>query len=342
MIDHCYLHIGTEKTGTTSIQHFLAANRDVLRADGFLYPKSLNSPNHMALARYALDDDRVGDLRKVIGVEDAAAVARYRQRIGQGLQQEIAAGPLPRVLILSNEHCHSQVTGDAEVARLAAFLRKFARRITVILYLRPQHELALSKYSTHIKMGGRGVNPFPDTGKGLPPYYDYQSLTQRWAAHFGIENMQVRLFDRRELVDGDLLDDVSAVTGVDRESLATPPKQNESLSPEGLELLRVLNEHVPRFIDGKRNPMRGVLVQQMEEVFPGKGLVVGRRSAETFLAAFEDGNDMVRSQYFPERATLFDPDWDRYPETSPPRPESTDVARAFAVLWASLVKPRHP
>lgn len=32
------LHIGTEKTGTTSIQHFMSQNRQALLAKGIVYP----------------------------------------------------------------------------------------------------------------------------------------------------------------------------------------------------------------------------------------------------------------------------------------------------------------
>lgn len=34
------LHIGTEKTGTTTLQSFLSKNRDALSKQGIIYPKS--------------------------------------------------------------------------------------------------------------------------------------------------------------------------------------------------------------------------------------------------------------------------------------------------------------
>lgn len=337
-VGHCYLHIGTEKTGTTSIQHFMASNREALRGAGYLYPSSLNSPNHMALARYALDDDRVGDLRTPVGVEGAGAVARYRERVASQLRAEIASGPPPTALILSNEHCHSQVTNDSEVARLADLLRGVAQRVTVIVYLRPQHELALSKYSTHIKMGGRGLNPFPDTRDGLPLYYDYESLMKRWSDQFGPDNLRVRIFDRKEMVGGSLVDDIASIIGFDPAHFHPAPRKNESLSPEGLALLRALNEHVPRFVNGKHNPVYGVLVRQMEATFPGQGVVVRRGDAQGFMAAFLKGNEAVRAAYFPERAHLFDPDWEPYPANRPPRLDEIELSRAYADLWTATAR----
>ena len=37
-----YLHIGTPKTATSSIQKFLAQNREVLESEGYVFPKSLH------------------------------------------------------------------------------------------------------------------------------------------------------------------------------------------------------------------------------------------------------------------------------------------------------------
>ena len=57
MLAHCWLHIGVEKTGTTSIQSFLAANRTALRAEGRLYPIVPGAVGHLGLVAFALDDD---------------------------------------------------------------------------------------------------------------------------------------------------------------------------------------------------------------------------------------------------------------------------------------------
>ena len=44
------LHIGTEKTGTTTIQHFCTDHRRELLAQGILYPRSLGGPGHKRFA----------------------------------------------------------------------------------------------------------------------------------------------------------------------------------------------------------------------------------------------------------------------------------------------------
>ncbi len=55
---HCYLHIGTEKTGTTLIQDFLCLNADKLASLDLAYLKSAGYPNNKWLVLAALDVDR--------------------------------------------------------------------------------------------------------------------------------------------------------------------------------------------------------------------------------------------------------------------------------------------
>ncbi len=46
------LHIGTTKTGSTSIQKFLTHNRTVLARNSVLYPEALGPINHNAIPVY--------------------------------------------------------------------------------------------------------------------------------------------------------------------------------------------------------------------------------------------------------------------------------------------------
>ena len=63
------LLIGTEKTGTTTLQHFLAANRPALAERGFLYPSFCGAINHTGLAAYALAPAKTDPLRAPYGAD---------------------------------------------------------------------------------------------------------------------------------------------------------------------------------------------------------------------------------------------------------------------------------
>ena len=67
------LHIGTAKTGTTTLQHWFASNRESLQAQGIYYPKSLGKVNHRALSIFAMNPERPDDSfyrNKIFSVAD--------------------------------------------------------------------------------------------------------------------------------------------------------------------------------------------------------------------------------------------------------------------------------
>ena len=63
------LHIGTEKTGTTSIQEFLAINRAALAEQGLHVPEFLGARSHRWAAYMAENADRVDGFSRQIGLE---------------------------------------------------------------------------------------------------------------------------------------------------------------------------------------------------------------------------------------------------------------------------------
>ncbi len=54
-----YLHIGLEKTGTSTIQNFLAKNSKLLKANSVYCPKTENDIRNLHLTIYTQDDDNI-------------------------------------------------------------------------------------------------------------------------------------------------------------------------------------------------------------------------------------------------------------------------------------------
>ena len=112
------LQIGTEKTGSTTLQSFLATNRGRLRANGYLYPAFCGHSNHTGLAAYAMAPGKRDGIRAPFGYRSEADVepmrARLREAAGRELQGEATA-------IFCSEHCHSRLDdrgGGGGAARL--------------------------------------------------------------------------------------------------------------------------------------------------------------------------------------------------------------------------------
>lgn len=330
----CYLHIGTEKTGTTTIQAFMAGNRQELLRRGVLYPTTFGfTGNHLQLAVYAQNDDKVDDLRRMSGVTTPEAVTQQRRNLERRFAEEVARCDKADRLVLSNEHCHSRLVTREEVQRLYDLLSPWCERFRIIAYLRPQHELAISRYSTRIKLGEPQGDPF----KGVDPsadYYNYNRMLIRWATVFGREHIEARVFARGELVEGDVVADFLTRVGVEKEGLAAVPKQNESLSAQALDFLARLNPLVPPFIDGKPNPERGDIAEIMEKLYPGKGVLRPRAQVREVFERFTQSNHNACQGFFRGRDKLFEPDFSQYPEIVDSQGLTLDDAfRMFAEVW---------
>ena len=117
------LHIGTHKTGTTSIQKALARNRDVLAARGVLYPLDvLGSSRH--------------------DFNELATELRRDGEAGADLWRRTLAACRDGTAILSGEAMRR--LGDDDVERIGQWTKDFDVR--VLIYLRNVFDYLASAY----------------------------------------------------------------------------------------------------------------------------------------------------------------------------------------------------
>lgn len=313
-MDRIILHIGTEKTGTTSIQHALAHDRDALAARGILFPRLFGSENHMEIAVYAADDEQQMELRLFELAKAECDLPEYRERLRQTLADEITASGC-HTMIISNEHCHSRLLTQSAIERLKDLLTPFCPNIEVQVYLRRQDQLAVSLHSTRLKLGGAG-EIFPATTP-VPAYFAFDRMLQLYGQFFGQENISARLFEPARLAGGDIVTDFYFRAGID---LPKPdlPKANESLSAKQGQFLEEFNRRFPLVVNNKINPQRGPIFSVISKVGQSAPYRPARPEAEAFYAAFAEGNAWVRETFFADldRATLFDESFASYPETA--------------------------
>ena len=122
-----YLHIGTQKTGTTTLQNLGSRNRDALAHQGLLYPRTPGTVNHYGLPVFAAWGRVQSDLTRDLGLNTPSDVAAYLQSFPDRLGDEIRASGCSKVW-LSNEHLSSRIRSPEYLGRLATLLRSLARR----------------------------------------------------------------------------------------------------------------------------------------------------------------------------------------------------------------------
>jgi hypothetical protein len=302
MILQCWLHIGTEKTGTTAIQRYLALNRHALLAQGHLYPDTPPGTNtHIALTAYALDDHKADSGRESLGLGSVEQLAAFRREFPSALECEIAKSGASTI-ILSNEHLSARLRTATEMRRIKYLCDRIATGSKVIVYLRNQVDYLVSGYSQYVIDGGTAEFAFD--GKHSA---NYATILDRWASVFGRENITVRRFEREEFHD-DLLGDFVGTMGIDTSKLISGSYTNRSLDAASIAFLRAAN----RLLPAKRSPRietaRHILVALLRRRRHGTKFLIPQALGNEIEAAFKASNDQVLSLYFARREPpLFSP-----------------------------------
>jgi len=317
------LHIGVEKTGTTSIQAYCAHHSRALRAHGILYPAGLGRRHHTDVAIAVADPAETSDLRPHAGVGETEVPA-FAARLFEKIKVQIRRAR-PEMVLVSSEHFSSRLD-DAGVGRLRARLGDLSDDIRVLVYLRRQDDALVSLYSTFVKAGGVGDRAhLADRAKWL----DYERLLERWGAAFGQDRLTVRLFPPG---DGSVIDDFCAASAIPRLPEPKHARLNQALDHRSTELLLRLNTRLPALRGEGINLDRGAIVRFLERRPGGPQLVMPAAERRRLLSRFERGNESVRARYFPDRATLFD-DVPADHATPPPELTIDDALDLASDIW---------
>jgi hypothetical protein len=332
------LHIGTEKTGTTALQEALAASAPLLAEHGWRYPDLGPDPSHAALACYAADrDEDVEDIAAMAGVRPAEDRAAFSERLERRLTAEVAAHPEARFLF-STEHGHSRLVTPTAVERLRALLSRYFDEVDVLVYLRRWDRLDHSMYSTLLRDGETRRFAFGVLLR--PEYFDYVGMLERWAAVFGAKRLSVAIHDRGSMMNGSILDDVSACLGLP--SLPPRGRTNEALGGRGRWLLREVNLRLGDVDPARAATVRWQVIEALEGTEPGPSARPARADAVAFVRGFDGQAAWIRDRYFPGRERLFDDGFDEYPEqeevAGPDAREIVDVMTT-ALLNLALTEP---
>src|SRR5436190_12433898 len=202
MIAQCWLHIGTEKTGSTSIQTFLAQNRAALLSRGSIYPQSAGAKQHYSLVAFSLDDDRSDSTRLMLGIGTRIRLEDFRRQLLDSLKTELAASSAVTA-VFSNELLSTRLQRPSEITRMKALCDALAGHTTVIVYIRNQADFLVSRYTNVIWEGGTAEFNF----RARAAIADYALLLDRWSQIFGRENVIVRRFEPADFAGNDLIGD---------------------------------------------------------------------------------------------------------------------------------------
>jgi AAA+ ATPase superfamily predicted ATPase len=215
------IHIGTEKTGSTTLQEFMVLNRDVLLVNGVYVPQCLGRSNHRKLAVYCMSDSKLDDFIINNGLIKKRKRERFRQSVADALIKEL--GELDQTLVdtvlISSEHFHSRLTDISEVEQLKVLFASIGADVKVICYLRKQSHLVESKYSTFLKSRGMTASfaSFSEECVESNRYYNYDLFLKLWEQCFSVENIRIREFSLNKFKENNLCLDFLGFAGLNVE-----------------------------------------------------------------------------------------------------------------------------
>jgi len=346
------LHVGTERTGSTSVQKALFAHRELLLSQGILVPLSIlrsyeldaGVANHIPFVAALTDEEMFPqDLMPAELMPPDTTEAQWRAALVAGLRREVEMAPSNvDTVIISAEHIHSRLDTASAVIRMRELLASFADSTTVVAFLRPQIDMAVSLYNLVIRRGGverRIVPAFDDEGGwdrvlGVrQSYFDLDAMLKRLEAAFGRDAILVHRYGGE--VDFDSRKLVFAAGGAEFPEATTmqPARENASVSRTAQEALFFINRNREMFEDAHREFLVTIIDNVLLAKFPGPGVRPARSSAINFMNTFAAGNERIRQTYFPHDRELFPIDYTRFPERDD---ELRDMPESALVLLALL------
>jgi hypothetical protein len=286
------LHIGTGKTGTSSLQAFLGQNRSRLADAGWLYPRSPGRIRHVQLGLWTRPDDELARAfaERRPGTRKYADPAELHREVPRRLLREARRAGLERVL-MSDEALYG--SSEPSLRRLRQLIDQHASEVRLVCYLRRQDDHLISRYQQVVKVSETRTLAQRTAELDLSAVYDYHARLQTWLRIVEPDQMVLRRFERDRFVNGSLYDDFVEAAGLGIATDDVPPRpRNESLDAECVEFLRLLNLYRAESRD-RSLPANRTLVHDLAGLGDGPVLTLPDAELDRFMAQWAASNERV-------------------------------------------------
>jgi hypothetical protein len=277
----CFIHIGTHKTGTTSIQMMLDGHRPELARHGYSYPRSGIPRGHWGHHNIAWQLGRDARFSSDAGSLD-------------DLLDEIARSD--DHIILSSEDLESTIYDPAGFGTLVQSLRQCGLEVAVVVYFRDQSAYAVSLYRELLKHGfsetfnefiGHVLEHRAVRWKSWVFGFCYSAFLKRLPPDVGVH---ARAYDRASSV----LPDFTSLLGLTPGDLNVPWDLRENLPiSTSAAFLAFYRNRTGR---GLEVAARAIL-PMIERDFDGAEIELASQNKERVMAAFLESNRIVESRY---------------------------------------------
>ncbi|MCD8014780.1 MAG: hypothetical protein LUG99_16725 [Lachnospiraceae bacterium] len=313
-----YLHIGTPKTATSSIQVFCLKNRRRFRKYNYCFPLlPLKYPNIPLKrnAHFLVEASAKCDMISVKKQEETDSQKQdsfWEKRLSSALSAIHRQFDRYDNIILSDENLWRSMSYNQQnpLDILIKDGSEYGYRTKVIVYLRRQDQFLISRWNQLVK-DEIMRRPFPKHLKRVlsnePLIADYAAALGHIAAKIGKDNIIVRRFEASAWVGGSIYSDFTNAAGLtDAANLKLPKKKvNPGLKLNYAEIQRRIN--ASRQLSEEDKTFLGYFLRKTSA---GRSEheeygILSEEETRAFLARFEEGNQRIAREYFGENGPLF-------------------------------------
>ncbi|MCE8421140.1 hypothetical protein LZ190_21155 [Rhodovulum sulfidophilum] len=282
------LHVGDGKCGSSALQDSLHISRDYLLDKGFLYETGPKRRNHFL----------VGNL---LGKKTRSLEANQDTSAREILEAVAQRSKGVSHTIISSENLF--LTNPDKVLSLLRDYKIDTTEIYVIAYVREPTSMYASLIQQELKASYRFQRP----QDYCRPIDRFASL---WKDAVGADSFDLRLFDRKRLVEGSIISDFTAWLNqvISGAGINLPRREsNGSVSAEQLISLQRMRKDLPNHIEGKFHPKSNAIIsafmQMNKSGIIGNKVKLNHATRETILlkntGVAKRINDMVKEDFFP-------------------------------------------
>ncbi len=245
------LHIGMPKTGTTSIQHWLATNRDKALKAGLDYWSIAENHSEAAFMAFA-SQKRVE--KGTMWFQRTAATSKLDSQTSRESFDRFLSGLGDRVGYVSAEALWT--FGPDDVSNLADYLEERQVQVVVLCWVRPPAEFMRTSTQqlcrSTLSIGDFGIRFHRKIA------IEYQRL-DAWIANFGRDRVVTQQFDSDVVTH---LHNWLGTIGVEIEASNRPERiLNRSISLVAAKALLALNEAAKNEDPERSKRLRGILLE---------------------------------------------------------------------------------
>jgi hypothetical protein len=275
------LHIGSNKTGTTSIQKVLMDNYQSLLEEGVLYPRlgTTKLGAHHFLARSLLKQKEK--------LSHYSSEMEFKDYL-KGIKEEISNKNIHTVLISSEALFWAKSVDFAKIKELFDIFKD----VRIVSYIRRQDQYIESFYNSRIRVGAIGLGSLEKFAYRID--VDYFENFEVWSSLVEQEKISVCMFEKNRFKDGDLIMDFLDKLSINSSALKIRKTNlNQSANMYAVKVLRILN--IFPFINQKT---RNNICKFFEKTFPDVSTDKLKKSTRrSLLDKYSESNRKLAEKY---------------------------------------------